>query len=294
MSDLYTLDEALNYLNTGITPVNEGIVSIIKNLFKKKDKSKNIIKLPTTIYYSSEKDYNPGTVLKGHYSKYNLSIAEQVKWDAFIYDLGYFDYGKLKVNKKNVSKLEKQEINLYKCSFIKAISYLMGDIDEYNFKIEEKIFSGSIAEALKKYNIEYEVVDTTSMERERKIIAKKAFSIAKQVLDEAKKLPEYDDCYFLSEGLYKDKEYEEYNIDEFYTGIENEIYLIEYDITDFKNSNPNVKTERDHLHSDEFATVSNFIYNELKKRIESDNSINGTVDYYGDWDGGPYGLELKK
>ena len=26
MSDLYTLDEALNYLNTGITPVNEGIV----------------------------------------------------------------------------------------------------------------------------------------------------------------------------------------------------------------------------------------------------------------------------
>ena len=51
MSDLYTLDEALDYLNTGITPVNEGIVSIIKNLFKKKDKSKNIIKLTTTIYY---------------------------------------------------------------------------------------------------------------------------------------------------------------------------------------------------------------------------------------------------
>ena len=217
-----------------------------------------------------------------------------MKWDAFIYDLGYFDYGKLKVNKKNVSKLEKQEINLYKCSFIKAISYLMGDIDEYNFKIEEKIFSGSIAEALKKYNIEYEVIDTTSMERERKIIAKKAFSIAKQVLDEAKKLPEYDDCYFLSEGLYKDKEYEEYNIDEFYTGIENEIYLIEYDITDFKNSNPDVKTARDHLHSDEFATVSNFIYTELKKRIESDKSINGIVDYYGDWDEGPYGLSLKK
>ena len=93
-----------------------------------------------------------------------------MKWQAFIFDLGYFDFGKLKVNKKDISKLEKQEINLYKCSFIKAISYLMGDIDEYNFKIEEKIFSGSIAEALKKYNIEYEVVDTTSMERERKII----------------------------------------------------------------------------------------------------------------------------
>ena len=294
MNDLYSLDEALDYLNTGMTPVNEGIVSIIKNLFKKKDKSKNIIKLPTTIYYSSEKDYNPGTVLKGYYSKYNLSIAEQVKWQAFIFDLGYFDFGKLKVNKKNISKLEKQEINLYKCSFIKVISYLMGDIDEYNFKIEEKIFSGSIAEALKKYNIEYEVVDTTSMERERKIIAKKAFSIAKQVLNEAKKLPEYDDCYFLSEGLYKDKEYEEYNINEFYTGIENDLYLIEYDITDFKNSNPNVKTERDHLHSDEFATVSNFIYTELKKRSESDKSINGIVDYYGDWDEGPYGLSLKK
>ena len=294
MSDLYSLDEALNYLNTGITPVNEGIVSIIKNLFKKKDKSKNIIKLPTTIYYSSEKDYNPGTGLKGYYSKEDESLAGQVKLAAFVSDLGYFDFGKLKVNKKNISKLEKQEINLYKCSFVKVISYFRDYIDEYSFKIEEKIFTGSIAEALKKYNIEYEVVDTTSMERERKIIAKKAFSIAKQVLDEAKKLPEYDDCYFLSEGLYKDKEYEEYNIDEFYTGIENEIYLIEYDITDFKNNNPNVKTERDHLHSDEFATVSNFIYNELKKRIESDNSINGTVDYYGDWDGGPYGLELKK
>ena len=168
------------------------------------------------------------------------------------------------------------------------------NIDEYNFKIEEKIFSGSIAEALKKFNIEYEVVDTTSMEIKRKSIAKKAFSIAKQVLDEAKKLPEYDDCYFLSEDLYKDKEYEEYNIDEFYTGIENEIYLIEYDITDFKNSNPDVKTARDHLHSDEFATVSNFIYTELKKRIESDKSINGIVDYYGDGDEGPYGLSLKK
>ena len=71
-------------------------------------------------------------------------------------------------------------------------------------------------------------------------------------------------------------------------------YLIEYDITDFKNSNPNVKTARDHLHSDEFATVSNFIYTELKKRIESDKSINGIVDYYGDWDEGPYGLSLKK
>ena len=74
-----------------------------------------------------------------NYSKYNKSIAEQVKWDAFIYDLGYFDYGKLKVNKKNVSKLEKQEINLYKCSFIKAISYLRDNIDEYNFKIEDLI-----------------------------------------------------------------------------------------------------------------------------------------------------------
>ena len=168
MSDLYNLDEALNYLNTGMTPVNEGIVSIIKNLFKKKDKSKNIIKLPTTIYYSSEKDYNPGTVLKGYYSKYNLSIAEQVKWDAFIYDLGYFDYGKLKVNKKNVSKLEKQEINLYKCSFIKAISYLMGDIDEYNFKIEEKIFSGSIAEAY--YGIPKEIETKISNYLDKELI----------------------------------------------------------------------------------------------------------------------------
>lgn len=293
MSDLYSLDEALDYLNTGMTPVNEGIVSIIKNLFNKKDKSKNI-KLPTTIYYSSEKDYNPGTVLKGYYSKYNESIAEQVKWQAFIFDLGYFNFGKLKVNKKDISKLEKQEINLYKCSFVKVISYLRDDIDEYNFKIEEKIFSGSIAEALKKYNIEYEVVDTSSMERERKSIAKKAFLIAKQVLNEAKKLPEYDNCYYLSEDLYKDKEYENYNINEFYTGIENDLYLIEYDISEFKNNNPDVKTERDHAHSDEFATVSNFIYSELKKRIESDNGINGVVDYYGDWDGGPYGVTLKK
>ena len=69
MSDLYSLDEALNYLNTGMTPVNEGIVSIIKNLFNKKDKSKNTKKLPTIIYYSSVKDYNPGTVLKGYYNK---------------------------------------------------------------------------------------------------------------------------------------------------------------------------------------------------------------------------------
>lgn len=275
MNNLQQLDEALNFLNYGNRSevIEEGFFSKLKSLFNKGEKHKE--KLPEYIYYVSSVEKSIGTTVKTMRNDESVSNAVDI-YLVNILEIGNFDFGVLEIFKKNESKLS-ENIYVYKCKVV-------GIYDkDYNAKIESVVYSGTALGALSKFNIKYEIIDTSSVEKERKAIRNKAIKIANDIIKEAKKLPEWDNCY----SVYKDSDLDEDDIEFWNTGIENYIDIIDYDLDKYNGN------KREYFGTKECSKMFDFIYGNFKKRVESEIN-NASVDYYGDWDAGPIVIEINK
>lgn len=271
MNNLQQLDEALNFLNYGNR--SKGFSSKLKRLFNKGEKHKE--KLPEYIYYVSSVEKSVGTTVKTMRIDKSVSDAIDI-YLVHILEIGNFDFGVLEIFKKNESKLS-ENIYVYKCKVV-------GRVDKnYNAKIESVVYSGTALGALSKFNIKYEIIDTSSVEKERKAIRNKAIKIANDIIKEAKKLPEWDNCY----SVYKDSDLDEDDIEFWNTGIENYIYIIDYDLDKYNGN------KREYFGTKECSKMFDFIYGNFKKRVESEIN-NASIDYYGDWDAGPIVIEINK
>ena len=193
-----------------------------------------------------------------------------------VLEVGNLNYGVLEIFKKNESKLS-ENIYVYKCKVVGM------EDKKYSTKIESVIYSGDASKALSKFNIKYKIIDTSSVEKERKAIRNKAIKIANDIIQEAKKLPEWDNCY----SVYKDSDLDEDDIEFWNTGIENYIYIIDYDLDKYNGN------KREYFRTNECSNMFNFIFGNFKKRVEAEIN-NASIDYYGDWDAGPIAIEINK
>ena len=275
MNNLQQLDEALNFLNdeNKSEVIEEGFFSKLKSLFNKGGEQKE--KLPGYTYYVSSVEKSIGTTVKT--TKNDKSVSDTI--DIYLVDvleIANLNLGVLEIFKKNESKLS-ENIYVYKCKVIGK------DDKNYNAKIESIVYSGTALGALSKFNIKYEIIDTSSVEKERKAIRNKAIKIANDIIKEAKKLPEWDNCY----DVYKDSDLDSDYIEFWNTGIENYIDIIDYDLDKYNGN------KREYFGTKECSKIFDFIYGNFKKRVESEIN-NASIDYYGDWDAGPIVIEINK
>lgn len=276
MNNLQQLDEALNFLNNEDKSevIEEGFFSKLKSLFNKGNKQKE--KLPEYTYYVSSVEKSIGSTVKTMRSDKSLSDAIGI-YLVNVLEIGNLNFGVLEIFKKNESKLS-ENIYVYKCKVIGV-----DNNKNYNIKIESIIYSGAASATLSKFNIKYKIIDTSSIEKERKAIRNKAIKIANDIIKEAKKLPEWDNCY----SVYKDSDLDEDDIEFWNTGIENYIDIIDYDLDKYNGN------KREYFGTKECSKMFDFIYGNFKKRVEAEIN-NASVDYYGDWDAGPIVIEIKK
>ena len=268
MSNLQQLDEALGFLNDGNKPkiIEEGFFSRLKSLFNKGGKHKE--KLPEYTYYISSVEKSIGLSFKFPYPSTTMQDAIAT-YIIGVLEAGCYDFGNIKILKKNQDKLT-EEFYIYKCKIINKL-----DKYEYSGKIENLIYSGSVSGALSKFNIKYEIIDTSNIEKERKAIRAKAIKIATDVINDAKKLHDWDGCY----KVYKDSDLDEENIEFWNTGLDNSIEIIDYDLDNYKGN------KREYFGTTECSNVFNFVWENFKKRIESEIP-DVHIDYPGDWDAG--------
>lgn len=275
MNNLQQLDEALNFLNNENKSeiIEEGFFSKLKSLLNKGGEQKE--KLPEYTYYVSSVEKSIGTTVKT--TKNDKSVSDTIDiYLADVLEIANLNLGVLEIFKKNESKLS-ENIYVYKCKVIGK------DDKNYNAKIESIVYSGTALGALSKFNIKYKIIDTSSVEKERKAIRNKAIKIANDIIKEAKKLPEWDNCY----SVYKDSDLDEDDIEFWNTGIENYIDIIDYDLDKYNGN------KREYFGTKECSKMFDFIYGNFKKRVESEIN-NASIDYYGDWDAGPIVIEINK
>jgi RNA polymerase-interacting CarD/CdnL/TRCF family regulator len=186
--------------------------------------------------------------------------------------------------KKDYDEYLNNKIFIYSVNNIKYNDTNARSIDSAS--IDELIFSGTVQEAIDKYNINIEISDTSKIEKERKQIFNMATKYAKNSLDNVfKKYPEYKKRHGFS-LVYKDDD----NYERFISGEDKYLPLIYCDAWNFTNNKA-----RDDSEYEIYNKALSIITKELSETIKNDNKLYsiGTIEYTGDWDDGTIDFELK-
>ena len=272
--------------NTKINENNEiiqegvfsGIINTLKILFKSGGNKKYKPKYEeNTGFVSSSKEYSEGENMDTYYIANSLINAIPSLLTPAFYNI---NGNRIIINKKSEEDVNNRKEFIYKVKVVDKKSF------PYKVSIIKMEMSGTVLEIIKKLKFTYEFKDTSSIEAERKKLYDKIYNICKSEIDKWKKSNKDENTDFLNVIDYNNEEDKDpYN--EFIMGDSNEINIIDGDAWDYSES------IRDSNVYEKYIILFNKLYEAIDKRISSDNSINGKIEYYGDWDGIIIGFEFK-
>ena len=249
--------------------------NILGKLFKKKKKIN--LNGGVKCYICSYTKYSVGSSFSV-YGDLIDTIAEAIRKFLCI-SFGLRKDSNYTMNKKDNEKMVKDTKTVYLYKGTAKFKASSKGCLEYDFKVDEILCEDTINTIINKYDIKFDIKDTTSVEKSRAKIYNEALKISKQIVKEALNKYPGGKAGFAANGFYDDDEKEE-----FLSGIEDNFPVVNCDAWEYTGGKA-----RDEEEYKKYTECFNFIYGQCKEKL----SKYGKIDYYGDWDDGPIVLIVK-